>query len=485
MLKEKGAPEAIDGRLLINEEAEDLGSDVEYMNCYAAPNWVKTSSYWVGSASGYAMPRFINADGVFDQVNFAHNYGLGVRPVIVVNTSDLIEEDEVTITYDANEGTVTPNYVILEKGTAISTLPTPVRDNYVLDGWCTESTLDNKIDETYVVEENGTLYAKWLKSIKGSTVSPTEINIEVEGTETITVTNVEEEYMCSSDDTNVATVNENCVVTGTGAGSTTITIAGLSSTETKTVTVTVTAPVVNPISYVNRQNAGVISVGDEIAIGTEHFYVVSTKSTNTSLLAKYNLYVGDIMSSDFSSHTTISSTDDGYGLQNPLALGQKQGLSQYVGTVAFSGSKYWSNSDYANVYRSDLSTTAPEYTYEPTYGTYTGGNAQDNGYTIAYYVEEYVGRLKEIGAPDTITGRLLLDSEASSLGCYGEYMCTNSTYSWMYSTSYWVGSFSQDVGSNSIGFISTNNVYDYNNYYKNNQFGVRPVIVINTTDLDV
>ena len=41
------------------------------------------------------------------------------------------------------------------------------------------------------------------------------------------------------------------------------------------------------------------------------------------------------------------------------------------------------------------------------------------------------------------------------------------------------------IGSDVVGFVSTTNVYDYNNYYKNNQSGVRQVIDINTTDLDV
>ena len=41
------------------------------------------------------------------------------------------------------------------------------------------------------------------------------------------------------------------------------------------------------------------------------------------------------------------------------------------------------------------------------------------------------------------------------------------------------------IGSDVVGFISTTNVYDYNNYYKNNQSGVRQVIDINATDLDV
>ena len=37
------------------------------------------------------------------------------------------------------------------------------------------------------------------------------------------------------------------------------------------------------------------NVGDEIACGDEHFYVIDSNSTNIKMLAKYNLYVGIIV----------------------------------------------------------------------------------------------------------------------------------------------------------------------------------------------
>ena len=55
-----------------------------------------------------------------------------------------------------------------------------------------------------------------------------------------------------------------------------------------------TLTIQNPVVFVTRQNSGSITVRDEIAIDSEHFYVISTNSTETVLLAKYNLFVGDI-----------------------------------------------------------------------------------------------------------------------------------------------------------------------------------------------
>lgn len=51
------------------------------------------------------------------------------------------------------------------------------------------------------------------------------------------------------------------------------------------------------ISVTNAQGCNLISgtgkeIGDEIACGTEHFYVISNDGTNIKMLSKYNLYVG-------------------------------------------------------------------------------------------------------------------------------------------------------------------------------------------------
>ena len=42
-------------------------------------------------------------------------------------------------------------------------------------------------------------------------------------------------------------------------------------------------------------------------------------------------------------------------------------------------------------------------------------NVQNNGYTIAYYVKNYINKLKELGAPNSTIGRLLSYEEASKI----------------------------------------------------------------------
>ena len=412
---------------------------------------------------------------VFATDNLSDTYTLNAEHISIV--------DELTITYEANGGTDCPTEKVIPKGDSIGELPQPIKDKYVLEGWYRESTFVNKVDSSYVPKKDITIYAKWLKSVKGATITPSEININASEKETIVVSNVEEPYTFSSNDESVAKVDSNGVVTGVAEGETTITITGTLSGETKTVPVVVTV-----IEYINRQVEGQITVGDEIAISGEHFYVVNTNGDETSLLSKYNLYVGDIMSYNSSTNeimidSTISSEDENYGLQNEIARGVVLGDNKYYGVAAFSGAKYWNDSQYANIYDSSRSTVAPVYDYSPQYDYYKGGLAIDNGYTIAYYVEEYVNRLKTMGAPTDITGRLITDSELVSLGCEGEGVCTNDNYSWVYNGSYWTGSVNPEVSTSYVGYIGSMNIYDYCKYPIDASYGVRPVIVINTSDL--
>ncbi len=256
-----------------------------------------------------------------------------------------------------------------------------------------------------------------------------------------------------------------------------------------------------PIRFVNRQNEGNITVGDEVAIYTEHFYVISSDSTNTALLAKYNLLVGDVYTKNgdnWEFTKALSPSDSGYGLQNENAKG-KYGATDYIGIVAFAGKGYWDNAEsrcngttcgvtgasglkneYANasneagktgtysstwpyVYDINMSSVAPTYIYNNPWGY-----SQGNGYTIAYYVEGYVNTLKSLLAPNNITGRLLTYEEASALS-------NTMKGNW----SYWLGSAHNrsTVKAVNVGSLSGNNLWnDQTN-------GVRPVIVIPTSSM--
>ena len=262
------------------------------------------------------------------------------------------------------------------------------------------------------------------------------------------------------------------------------------------------------IIYVNRQNAGQITAGDEVAIDSEHFYVITPDDGegNTILLAKYNLLVGDVYEQVSGSWTKTKTMDkdntDGYGLQSSTAKGNYSGGTDRTGVVAFSGKAYWDNaecvwsgsgtsntcpgtaglkSEYANssnpagttsylytfpyVYRSSMSSIAPSY------GVYSNPwqASQDNGYTIAYYVEEYVNRLKDdFGASEEIEGRLLSYEEADALS-------STIKGNW----SYWLGSAGHQDG---VWYVLAGSIGGHG-FWRGNIYGVRPVIIVSTSEI--
>ncbi len=251
------------------------------------------------------------------------------------------------------------------------------------------------------------------------------------------------------------------------------------------------------VETVEQDREGVISIGDEVIIGgTEHFNVVSTDSSKTKLLAKYNLYVGyNVRYEDGYGYRLlgqISSSENGYGMQSSLTT------QKGVAVVPFSAKNYWqstTNPNYFNenypdgrnlsVYNKNASTVAPNVSEFTNAYNYTQPNASENDYTIAYYVEPYINRIKAMGVT-VYDGGLLSNNEAASLGCSGNTSCSTYSNTWVTNTNYWVASVAWE-GSASyqsrIKTVGTNRSYSYTDYNSVTGFGVRPTITINTSDI--
>jgi len=245
-----------------------------------------------------------------------------------------------------------------------------------------------------------------------------------------------------------------------------------------------------------RQNEGQITLGDVVRIGdTENFYVISSDSTKTVLLAKYALAVGE-----FAGEYLNPATTQGYGLQNVNATQSVEVPDEedsYYGTVAFSSTNYWHPNDNGLIspYNANGATYSGNpfpviynntYTTTPNFSStcqYDGNDLPLNncwatsGYSIAYYVEQYKTKLIEIGAPNTITGRLLSYEEAEDLE--GETDAENHLIL-SESIQFWLGSANgSDQAWGLFGDIfNPTEYYDYTNY------GVRPVIEIPTSELN-
>ena len=99
-----------------------------------------------------------------------------------------------------------------------------------------------------------------------------------------------------------------------------------------------------------------------------------------------------------------------------------------------------------------------------------------NGSLVEKYVKDYELKIREMGVT-VIDARVLSKDEIVNIfGCEEEnHTCKNSPYSWIYATSYWIGTADDDEKVFRIHSSSSFSSYPY---YYDYYFGVRPVIVI-------
>ena len=192
------------------------------------------------------------------------------------------------------------------------------------------------------------------------------------------------------------------------------------------------------------------TVGSEVCIGTECFYVIGKEGNNVKLLSKWNLKVGGVYNGSTLQSTYITS-DTGYGLQDENMKGYVNRQNERYGTVAFSSTNYWNGDGYLELIdvfdnRNDI---------------------------IKPYIDNYVAYLNTHGV--TVRGRLIIVDELITLGCdLSENRCSGAP-SWVYQTSYWSGS-AYDVTE--MWSVQTDSSIDFYNYSNDRYHGVRPVIII-------
>ena len=180
-------------------------------------------------------------------------------------------------------------------------------------------------------------------------------------------------------------------------------------------------------------------VGNEVCIKEECFYVISSTDNTVTMLAKYNLYVGNSVDEDWNVTPLVSPT----GKQDKDAIGfnvQNNELEPpFIGTVEFSN----------------------------TSNSYSGS-------TIEGYVNSYNNYLITQGVTP-IEARLIRKEEIMVL-C-GDDDVENWCYepSWIYSTSYWMETIYTDE---LIWYMSNRGFFDTWEYIGKDRYGVRPVITI-------
>ena len=202
----------------------------------------------------------------------------------------------------------------------------------------------------------------------------------------------------------------------------------------------------NPIKIVNGD---LDTIGSEICIDKECFYLMENDGYNIKLLSKYNLLIG----------STYDDTNGAVPLENPTGVQDESAKGYFtdfsednpiIGVKYFSTTHYWI----------DTVTSYPEYVY--------------NEQSLLYeHVENYKKYLNNLGAK-VQEARLITLEELESLGCSRVNNTCEQAPSWVYATTYWTGTAN---ANDSIWRVYTDTDLLGNNWYDNNR-GVRPVIII-------
>ena len=72
-----------------------------------------------------------------------------------------MEASKYRVTFNADGGTVSPAYKIINIGDPVGELPTPSKGVYTFDGWFSAKTGGEEIDSSYIPSENITIYARY------------------------------------------------------------------------------------------------------------------------------------------------------------------------------------------------------------------------------------------------------------------------------------------------------------------------------------
>lgn len=192
---------------------------------------------------------------------------------------------------------------------------------------------------------------------------------------------------------------------------------------------------------IEQQNANSISVGDVVKAGTEEFYVISSNSSVTKLLAKYNLSYGDIVDAD-TGKIVINSYHYNV-VQDVDYAGKKNGLAYYKGVEKI----------------------------------HITSSVVSEGGVCGYAFERYHSNLTHHGLSLDNKIRLINRTEVNSL-------CNPSCPTWLVNTSYWTGSYASP--SSLYGMLANSGLTAYTNDdldENGSPFGCRPVVEVNTNEI--
>ena len=244
------------------------------------------------------------------------------------------------------------------------------------------------------------------------------------------------------------------------------------------------------------------NVGDVIALcntdtgKSEDFYVIKDNGDTITALAKYNLLVGNTVVWDdnfrnMTSVTPISTSEEGYGLQNSIAanydLDAKHGkpkTNTIKGVMAFAnGEESKKISDSCSgfgCYYGYWTDNTSSHKLLSKYGTSYPANVFDSNSLLYAPVQNYKTYLKNTLGKTSIDVRLITNEELTSLGCNVSEETCKSAPAWVYSVNYWSASAHDN---RSVRIVNSYGGFGGSFFDRSGARGLRPVITISKTDI--
>ena len=236
-----------------------------------------------------------------------------------------------------------------------------------------------------------------------------------------------------------------------------------------------------PCTLEDKDGDGEASLSDVVTCGTESFYVMTNEDNEITMLAMYNLDVGNVRTRDENWHwSDLTPIENPTNKQSELAKGwvSDEGYEWYeaihYGLVVFYNEEYsyWDPNG--------------ELSFEENYPQWV----YDERSNLYQYINEYERILKDEMKVNSAKTSLISYEQLIDLGCDSEmWTCgpdwgygalENPSPEWVYSTSYWTGSADD---TDFVWDVYSDGGFDRNFYGADDGFGVRPVVTISTSEI--
>ena len=242
------------------------------------------------------------------------------------------------------------------------------------------------------------------------------------------------------------------------------------------------------------------NVGDVIALcntstnKSEDFYVIKDNGSTITALAKYNLLIGNtiVFNDDFSditSVTPISTSEEGYGLQNSIAgymeLDSEDNPINHTvkGGITFADgeeSKKMSGCSGYGCYYGYWTDDTSNHNLLSKYGNSYPVNVFDSNSNLYKPLENYKTYLKNTLGKTSITTKIMTYEDLISLGCTEKDNSCKSAPSFVYNTNYWTAS---AYNNSNVWSVFLNGYFDGYDFAFSSYYGLRPVITIKKSEL--